>query len=278
MTGDEPLYQPLASELTVSQTPAATLEIPRIDLRSKRILVAEDTPDTQELLSLYLRESGACVTVAANGSEAIEATRNAERAGAPFDIILMDMRMPGLDGYAATAVLRREGVDCPIIALTAYAMKGDEQSCRAAGCDAYVTKPINMRDLFVTMDGLLPRENTPVPESSEMLTMALVSQKITEVPFLPLLEKYLNRLPEMLEEVQQARREGEHDRLCSIVHRLRGTATNYGFPQITAVADRCETALRAHSEPAADLDRSLDELIKLVDMAIETWRKETSEC
>jgi ABC-type nitrate/sulfonate/bicarbonate transport system substrate-binding protein len=96
-----------------------------------------NTPDTQDLLTLFLEEAGAAVVASSNGAEGVSKAVEAIYAGSAFDLILMDMRMPGMDGYAATRRLRSEGVECPIVALTAFAMKHDEQACLAAGCDAY---------------------------------------------------------------------------------------------------------------------------------------------
>jgi signal transduction histidine kinase/ActR/RegA family two-component response regulator len=132
---------------------------------SGRILLVEDGPDNQRLIGLLLRRAGAEVTLAENGVVALEKIKQASLDGAfdvtqgstaPFDVILMDMQMPLMDGYEVARELRRLGYEHPIIALTAYAMSADRQKCLDAGCDDYATKPISEESLLKTVAAHMP--------------------------------------------------------------------------------------------------------------------------
>jgi CheY-like chemotaxis protein len=120
-----------------------------------RVLLAEDNVVNQRVVRIMLENRGHAVTVAGNGLEAVEVSAKEQ-----FDVVLMDVSMPEMDGFEATAAIRRreDGTDCrlPIIALTAHAMTGDKELCLAAGMDAYLAKPIRSGEIIETMKTVLP--------------------------------------------------------------------------------------------------------------------------
>jgi CheY-like chemotaxis protein len=119
--------------------------------------VAEDVPTNQVLIRLLLQQMGLEVTIAADGNEAVQ-----EALAREFDLIFMDIQMPHMNGYEATRVLRSKGLTTPIVALTAHAMKGDDEKCFEAGCDDYLAKPLDRGQLLEKLRKHLPVGNRTV--------------------------------------------------------------------------------------------------------------------
>jgi CheY-like chemotaxis protein/signal transduction histidine kinase len=118
-----------------------------------RILVVDDSPDSQRLLRIQLESAGASVVSAANGPMAIDLATTQS-----FDLILMDILMPGMSGHEATAELRRRGITAPIVALTGYEMPGTLEDCIASGCDSYLAKSVEEEMLLAVVSQYLEKQ------------------------------------------------------------------------------------------------------------------------
>jgi signal transduction histidine kinase/response regulator RpfG family c-di-GMP phosphodiesterase len=156
-----------ASEALAVEPEFAVANLSSVRLTA-RILLAEDSPDNQVLISNFLRKLGASVEIAADGRQAVEKALTAELAETAFDLVLMDMQMPELDGYGATRQLRKHGFARPIIALTANAMGGDQQRCLEAGCSDYASKPIDRRRLVSQILEQLSRSRPTLADQTKM--------------------------------------------------------------------------------------------------------------
>jgi len=211
-------------------------------LDGMHVHVVDDNPENVRILSFLLSSIGVRVTASTNGKEAVRDVLEALRAGQPPDAVLMDMLMPVMDGYAATRELRRLGVKLPVVALTAFAMTGDREKCLAAGCDGYLTKPVLSETLFSELSAYY--KSNPARTEADPVA-PLRSERAADPRFAPLLQEFIMNLGNSVREFEQVRRDQDLPRLQVLAHRLRGTATSYGFPEISGKAAECEDAIRS---------------------------------
>ncbi len=213
------------------------------------ILVAEDDPVNQLVIRTLLDKSGHRPTMVANGTDAVQAV---ERQ--PFDVVLMDVNMPGLDGIAATRVLRerevKRGTDrLPIVALTAHALEGDEQRLLDAGMDACLAKPFEPGDLFAVLERIAPRDARPLAPAAGRTAVEtvvdrakLLEQTGGDVDLLrQVVEVFLEEKASMLAAVRGAVERGDAAEIERAAHRVKGTCVTL--------------AARLAGEAAAQLER-----------------------
>jgi CheY-like chemotaxis protein len=147
--------QKLPTRSTVTVDRPAPTRLPAADQRRFRILLAEDNLVNQKVAVRFLEKKGHAVVVTGSGKDALDAWREQ-----PFDLVLMDVQMPEMDGFEATAIIREQeksgAKHIPIIAMTAHAMVGDRERCLAAGMDDYVSKPIKAANLFAAIERVMP--------------------------------------------------------------------------------------------------------------------------
>lgn len=142
---------PTTDALAVDQKP------PKITIQG-RILLAEDGIDNQRLISFLLRKAGAIVDLAENGQEALDLLHKSSQLGLLYDLIITDIQMPVMDGYMLAKTLRNQGNTLPIIALTAHALAEDRQKCLEAGCDDYLSKPVDKQTLLTVSAGWIIKQ------------------------------------------------------------------------------------------------------------------------
>ncbi len=150
MSAAELVPPPPAGSLHIPAPPEPVTPLSARPLLECRVLAADDRRDNQLLIERMLSNAGARVTIASDGRTAVAKVLEAAAQGPGFDVVLMDMQMPDVDGYEATRQLRSAGCSVPIIALTASAMIGDQEECLLVGCDDYLAKPIDF-GLLVAM-------------------------------------------------------------------------------------------------------------------------------
>ncbi|HEY7491909.1 MAG TPA: ATP-binding protein [Candidatus Tectomicrobia bacterium] len=252
-----------------------------------RVLVVDDGVENRELVTLVLAEVGLRVDGAENGAVGVE-----KALREPFDIILMDMQMPVMDGCTATRRLRQQGLQTPIIALTAHAMKGYEQEIMAAGCSGYLTKPIDIDGLIQTLADLLggqrletdttataPARSTADSEPQSTPPEAeppLVSRLAVHNPrFRSIVTRFVQRLDVQLKAMEQAIHNRDFDELASLAHWLKGAGGTVGFDAFTAPAAHLESLARAKNED--QLDAALQELQRLASRVVVSPEEATQE-
>jgi signal transduction histidine kinase/CheY-like chemotaxis protein len=192
---------------------------------SGTVLVAEDGIDNQALIAARLRETGLKVEIAPNGQIACEKAMAAADGGRPYDVILMDVQMPVMDGFTATLQLRSKGYRGPIIALTANAMERDRSKCLAAGCNDFVTKPIKLEKLFKAIGRYLAV--TAVAE--EGAAAAKASREA-------LVKKFHEELAAEIEQIEEAAERQDRERIKEIAQLVLGKAAAAGVKDVAPEA------------------------------------------
>jgi len=207
------------------------------------ILLAEDNRVNQRVALRTLEKQGHTVVVVGDGQAALTAL-----AQAPFDLVLMDIQMPVLDGLAATAAIRAQertqGTHVPIIAMTAHAMRGDRERCLAAGMDGYVTKPLKATDLAAAIAQLWPAVSSPETQGVTPpidISAALQNVEGDQDLLVDLLEAFRQDYPKQLEELQDAIGAGDAERIAQVAHSLKGAVGYFGAQTVNALAYRLET-------------------------------------
>ena len=244
-------------------------------LHGCRILLVEDNPTNREIATAVLQTAGIQVATATNGSEAVAALFVGK---GEFDAILMDIQMPEMDGFEATRAIRGnpDVQQVPIIAMTARAMKGDEEKCLAAGMDGYVSKPINQDRLFHTLWRNIKRLPVPgkvsVPEPTAVETSAgplpdrlpgihvreiLAALRMDPSTFWRILVGFAAHNADTAATLEALMAKREYDSLRQLAHSIKGGAANIGATDLSASARKLEKVL---TDPATWDDKNISAL------------------
>lgn len=248
-----------------------------------RVLVTDDTPANRKLVGLVLEKAGLTVDEAENGQQATEMVPRGN-----YDLVLMDMQMPVMDGFTATTELRRAGVNIPIVALTANVISSAREKCEQAGCSGFLTKPIDIDQLLAALAELLPTgeqpaaalsespdtadtppkqetpaDRTPSPSPPESDTddgiTAIYSTLPTDIPeFGALVGQFVDGLNGLMNNMRQAWQARDYETLSSLGHKLKGTGGTIGFPAFTEPAARLEHL--AEQQVEDEIEELLQEL------------------
>jgi len=220
-----------------------------------RLLLAEDNKVNQMLAVALLRKRGYDVTVADNGHEAVELVKRGD-----FDLVLMDVQMPKMDGFEATAAIRdwetSSGGRLPIIAVTAHAMEGDRELCLDAGMDDYVSKPIDPEELEATIARWTGE--IPVFAPDRALDLASGDETVLET----IVKVFLEQTPERLEAIHRALDAGDATGIQRGAHTLEGAAVRMAMPRLRDIAHRIAVlSAKGELDQAAALMAQLDEAV-----------------
>ncbi|MBV7528543.1 PAS domain-containing hybrid sensor histidine kinase/response regulator [Chitinophaga sp. sic0106] len=211
-------------------------------LLGKSILVVEDNLINQKVAFHALQKGGARVHMVENGQIAVELTLLQS-----YDCILMDIQMPGMDGYEATRTIRKNGINTVIIAMTASALKGEKERCLEAGMNAYISKPYEQQELFST---ILKSTGTSMPAPQQLFTMTNTPYNSPDSNYLRekvglddqeiilLYQDMLLEFPAKMEVLQQHVQQQDWENTFIMAHQIK---TLFKLLQYNAAADLCES-------------------------------------
>jgi PAS domain S-box-containing protein len=241
--------------------------------RALHILLAEDQPINQHLAVRLLQKRGHSVVVAENGREAIDRLRLES-----FDLVLMDVQMPEMDGFEATRAIRLEEQGTkrhlPIVAMTAHALKGDKERCLDAGCDGYLAKPIDSRSLYETVEGIVASNNLSAESSSPAdqgepiwEPSAALARVDGDLPFLKeMIQLFESNCPKWIAELDKAVRAGDAKSINKAAHSIKGVTATFCAKSATEQALLLETKgkngdIENVAQDYLELKRRLDALV-----------------
>ncbi|MHB8863292.1 MAG: PAS domain S-box protein, partial [Pirellulaceae bacterium] len=234
-----------------------------------RVLLVEDVPEMTHLMRFTLAKTPLQLDLAENGAVAYEKAMASKAAGNPYDLILMDIRMPVMNGYDATQLLRKNGWRGPVVALTAHSMSGDREQCLAVGCNDYLSKPVSQAAFFRVLERYLGQTNAASKDAMahEQSTgqsgeNRLFDGLLDDATVNQLLNEYTDALSDKAEAIEKAFVADDLELLAELAHELKGVAGMYGFCRVSERAFSLKQ-LTAKVDNAKQLQAAVSELTTL---------------
>ncbi len=255
-----------------------TTERKRWRFPDSRVLVVDDGEENRELLKVVLADVGVSVVTAENGQDALD-----QLAGQAFDIVLMDVQMPVMDGYTAAGLMRESYSGLPVIAMTADAMVGAQQKCLDAGYSEYMTKPVDIDRLVnrlaqhlggellaenetaepaqqnqATSDQDAPNQDAVIDDRAAEQDKIVSSLPLSNPKFRSIVEKFIARLAQQLAAIDAAWDQRDYEELKRLGHWLKGSGGSVGFNQFAEPARELEQFATAQDD--ANLPGAIEQL------------------
>jgi signal transduction histidine kinase/DNA-binding response OmpR family regulator len=257
------------------QQPVAVMSV-KPDFTGYHILLVEDNKTNRQLAHVLLQETGATVDEAVNGQEAVAMI---VVGSTPYDIVLMDIQMPVMDGYAATRLIRADGrfTSLPIIAMTAHVMEEEKRKILQSGMDAHIAKPIDSRSMLQVIGSFFSKKPLCDPRTenkgfSSGVIYELSSHKDIDVAgaldrldgnekiYIWLLRSFVENKVETLMNMQEALKAGDSELAARHAHTLKSSAATIGAVQLASLAQSLETAIEQGGQ-RSDIDNVLDHCV-----------------
>ena len=226
-----------------------------------RVLLADDSLELQALIRFYLHGTHYHVDIVSNGAQAVAAFQ-----AEPFDLVLIDQHMPGMDGFTATRLIRAwesstQRSSVPILALTANTLSEANEQSRTAGCTAFLAKPITKTQLLTALQTHCTTSPTTIATTTQGKNFADVTACIEE----ELLQRrplFLDNRRKDLDKMRHATAQEDFETIRTMGHRMKGLAGSYGFPDIGLAGERLEQA--AVARDLTSVRREIDQLAAIL--------------
>ena len=242
-------------------------------LKNIKVLVVEDNQVNQKLMDYVLRRVGASITLADDGREAIKKLK-----ADSYDIIIMDLQMPNMDGYETTRYLRtRLRLRTPIMAMTANAIGGEHVRCMEAGMNDYMSKPFDFKEFYQRVAALLHRpgvvlpQTQPAEKTAGMYSLSLLEEVGDDEYLQDILNAFLTNLPEQMAQLHDASLKKDHDNVFFHAHKLKGSC---GMLKASSLTERL-SLIQQLARDKSDATQIVEEVAELFEELLRQLKKET---